>query len=118
MENNGTEAAGAKVWRLLPRRGAASLPFLCPDAGAPASSCLLCLPLDTLILVLCKRGYHPKAGPKQSIPILIISSHNLKTSLTPSSHEPYTLKKCKSSLRGMNYGLMLSIAMATNDIIS
>lgn len=39
------------------------------------------------------------------------------TNLTPSSHEPYTLNKCKSSLHGMNDGLMLSIAMATNDII-
>ena len=39
------------------------------------------------------------------------------TNLTPSSHEPYTLNKCKSSLHGMNDGLMLSIAMTTNDII-
>lgn len=39
------------------------------------------------------------------------------TNLTPGSHEPYTLNKCKSSLRGMNDGLMLSITMATNDII-
>lgn len=40
-----------------------------------------------------------------------------QTYLTPSSREPHTLNQHTSSLRGTHYGLMLSITMATNDIL-